>query len=377
MSRSVTSNTAINPFLLMAWLAIVVCSMFTLSACQQAPNYDYIEGQTMGTSYHIRYQQPKDIDKQSVQQAVNARLVEINHSMSTYQKDSLISQFNRLPAHQVFQIDNDFLQVFNSAKTVYNQSGGAFNPTVLPLIELWGFGSTMTVDRLQSPPTEQEIATAKHLIDFDAITANEMQLSKSKDNVALDFSAIAKGYGVDAIAQLLQEKYQIQNYMVEIGGEVATAGVNAKSQPWQIAIDAPILNSSVSERQTIAAIRQPKEPNRLNLATSGNYRNSVVFDGQRYSHTIDPITGMPIVGGAPSVTVSADSVTLADAWATALTAMPYEKALDIATQKDLAVMFIVPKKGQEHTQDNQSINAWEVVETPAMQALRSGKTATN
>ncbi|WP_413680425.1 FAD:protein FMN transferase [Psychrobacter sp. I-STPA6b] len=361
----------------MAWLAIVVCSMFTLSACQQAPNYDYIEGQTMGTSYHIRYQQPKDIDKQSVQQAVNARLVEINHSMSTYQKDSLISQFNRLPAHQVFQIDNDFLQVFNSAKTVYNQSGGAFNPTVLPLIELWGFGSTMTVDRLQSPPTEQEIATAKHLIDFDAITANEMQLSKSKDNVALDFSAIAKGYGVDAIAQLLQEKYQIQNYMVEIGGEVATAGVNAKSQPWQIAIDAPILNSSVSERQTIAAIRQPKEPNRLNLATSGNYRNSVVFDGQRYSHTIDPITGMPIVGGAPSVTVSADSVTLADAWATALTAMPYEKALDIATQKDLAVMFIVPKKGQEHTQDNQSINAWEVVETPAMQALRSGKTATN
>jgi thiamine biosynthesis lipoprotein len=197
-------------------------------------------------------------------------------------------------------------------------------------------------------------------------------LYKTKDGVGLDFSAVAKGYGVDVIADVLRQDYQIRNYMVEIGGEVASSGVNAQTQPWQIAIDAPIEGSTVTERQTIAAIRQPKSMgNKMHLATSGNYRNSVIFDNKRYSHTIDPTTGEPIVGGAPSVTVAAESVGLADAWATALTAMPYEQALATAEQQDIAAMFVILVDNSNIDAD--SVEDWQIVETSAMQALRADK----
>ncbi|MGM8887424.1 FAD:protein FMN transferase, partial [Psychrobacter sp. 1U2] len=182
------------------------------------------------------------------------------------------------------------------------------------------------------------------------------------------------GYGVDVIADVLKDRYNIRNYMVEIGGEIATSGVNNKQQPWQIAIDAPIEGSTVSERQTITAIRQPlKTNNQMHIATSGNYRNSVIFDGKHYSHTIDPTTGKPIVGGAPSVTVAADSVALADAWATALTAMPYEKALSLAEKQNIAALFVVLADGVEHNDALNSIDDWQVVQTSAMQALRADK----
>ena len=350
--------------------------LVVFNGCDSAPKYGYIQGETMGTSYHIRYELPKGEDEDNIVQAIDDRLATINHSMSTYQDDSLISTFNRLPANTPMRIDGDFVTVLGDAKTVYQQSGGAFDPTVMPLIELGGFGKTMTIDRLQSPPTSQEIAAAKALIDFDAVVMDDKDkqlVHKTKNKVALDFSAIAKGYGVDVIAQVLQQQYHINNYMVEIGGEVATSGVNAQAKPWQIAIDAPIIDSSVNARQTIAAIRQPASPNELHLATSGNYRNSVVFDGKRYSHTIDPLTGNPIVGGAPSVSVAASSVSLADAWATALTAMPYPKALELAKSQNLAVMFVVPKQGI--TGQPQSVDDWQIVQTPAMQALRSGNHA--
>lgn len=176
------------------------------------------------------------------------------------------------------------------------------------------------------------------------------------------------------IADVLRDKYKVRNYMVEIGGEISTSGVNNQKQPWQIAIDAPIEGSTVSERQTMTVIRQPlNTTNQMHLATSGNYRNSVVFDGQHYSHTIDPTTGKPIVGGAPSVTVAADSVALADAWATALTAMPYEKALKVAKEQNLAVMFVVLADGIKIDDTHDSIDDWQVVQTPAMQTLRADK----
>lgn len=351
-----------------------------LTACQQSPQYGYIEGETMGTSYHIRYQQPEAMDSKDIKATIDARLIEINNSMSTYQKDSTISRFNTLSAGETLQVDNDFIKVLQDSKQVYKQSGGAFDPTVMPLVNLWGFGSVMTVDRLQSPPSDQDIQKAKALIDFDSVTTSGNTIRKSKEGVALDFSAVAKGYGVDVIADVLSRQYKINNYMVEIGGEVATSGVNQNTQPWQIAIDAPVIDSSVSERLTIAGIREPRSTHKLHLATSGNYRNSVVFNNKRYSHTIDPTTGQPIVGGAPSVSVVAETVSLADAWATALTAMPYTDALKMATDRNLAVLFVVPKGGNIHNDipsvkniAENPLDYWQVVETPAMKALRADK----
>ncbi|MBH0094784.1 FAD:protein FMN transferase [Psychrobacter sp. NZS113] len=353
---------------------IALVGALSLTACQQTPDYDYLAGETMGTSYHISYQLPDDADETAIQASIDERLKQINDSMSTYQTDSTISKFNQLDKETPITIDADFSRVLDVSRIVYEQSGGAFDPTVMPLVETWGFGSTMTVDRLQSPPTALEIAQAKALVDFDSIIQKDKTVYKTKEGVELDFSAVAKGYGVDVIADVLREDYKIRNYMVEIGGEISTAGVNNQKQPWQIAIDAPIEGSTVSERETISVIRQPiNTHNKMHLATSGNYRNSVIFDGKRYSHTIDPTTGEPIAGGAPSVTVAADSVALADAWATALTAMPYQKALEVAKEQNLAAMFVVLTDDAKKNNTDDSIDDWQVIETPAMQALRADK----
>lgn len=356
-----------------------------LSGCDQPPQYGYIEGETMGTSYHISYKQPEEGDAEAIQQAIDQRLKQINDSMSTYKDDSVISKFNRLSANTPLQVDNDFATVLTLSKQVYQQSHGAFDPTVMPLVKAWGFGGKMTVDHLQNPPTAEQIAAARELIDFDGIklTGTPPKLSKDKEGVALDFSAIAKGYGVDAIAAVLSQDYKIKNYMVEIGGEVATSGVNEQQKPWQIAIDEPLTGSTVSDRKTITVIRQPMTgPNigQMHIATSGNYRNSVVFNGVRYSHTIDPIKGSPVQGGAPSVTVAADSVALADAWATALTAMPYHQALKVATEQNLAAMFIVSAVTSQAEGDAIDSTAtpdetqWQIIQTAAMEKFRGQQT---
>ena len=372
---NLTTFSAPNKPLKPASLTIIaISSVFTLSACQQKPDYNNLSGETMGTSYHISYQLPKGADEAAIQAAIDKRLQDINDSMSTYQADSTISKFNQLGKDTPIAIDADFSHVLQASRQVYELSGGAFDPTVMPLIETWGFGSTMTVERLQSPPTALEIAQAKALVDFDSVIQKDDSIYKTKDGVGLDFSAVAKGYGVDVIADVLKNTYQIRNYMVEIGGEVATSGVSAQQQPWQIAIDAPIEGSTVSTRQAMAVIRQPiNNGASMALATSGNYRNSVVFDGKHYSHTIDPTTGEPIVGGAPSVTVAAETVALADAWATALTAMPYEKALATAKEHDIAALFVILAKGVVADTATDSVDDWQVVETPAMKTLRADK----
>ncbi len=358
---------------MMGLTSVSTSCLLALSACQQpTADFNTLSGETMGTSYHISYQLPDGTNEAAIQASIDERLQQINDSMSTYIDDSTISKFNRLAANTPITIDADFSHVLETSRQVYEQSGGAFDPTVMPLIDTWGFGSTMTVERLQSPPSQAEIAQAKALVDFKSVVQEGDSLYKTKDGVGLDFSAVAKGYGVDVIADVLRQDYQIRNYMVEIGGEVASSGVNAQTQPWQIAIDAPIEGSTVTERQTIAAIRQPKSMgNKMHLATSGNYRNSVIFDNKRYSHTIDPTTGEPIVGGAPSVTVAAESVGLADAWATALTAMPYEQALATAEQQDIAAMFVILVDNSNI--DAESVEDWQIVETSAMQALRADK----
>lgn len=371
-SQKENSQKNLRHSLLIAGAATL--SLVGLNACQQPPSYNSLSGETMGTSYHISYQLPEGADESAIQLAIDERLQQINDSMSTYQDDSTISKFNRLAKDTPITIDADFSKVLEISRQVYAQSNGAFDPTVMPLIETWGFGSTMTVERLQSPPTVAEIAQAQALVDFEGVQQKAQTIYKTKEGIGLDFSAVAKGYGVDVIADVLKNDYKIRNYMVEIGGEVATSGISSQQQPWQIAIDAPIEGSTVSERQTIAAIRQPmNNSNTMHLATSGNYRNSIIFAGKRYSHTIDPTTGKPIVGGAPSVTVAADSVALADAWATALTAMPYQKALAAAKEHDIAALFVILAEGVSSDAAADHLKDWQVVESPAMQALRAGQ----
>lgn len=335
----------------------IICSAALISACSDQPTYQKIEGQTMGTSYHISYQHPDGVDAKAIQASIDQRLQDINISMSTYMDDSTISKFNRLPSATPIEIGADFAKVLSDSQSIYQASNQAFDPTVYPLVELWGFGKQMSVERLQSPPNADEIAKAKAVIGLDKVVVNGQSIQKTVDGVGLDFSAIAKGYAVDVIAQTLKDSYGITNYMVEIGGEVATLGQNDKGKPWTLAVDAPVADSSVKTRNTITTLTQPKDGS-LHIATSGNYRNSVEYDGVRYSHTINPVTGNPVADGAPSVTVLHDSVALADGWATALTAMPYADALATANREGIQALFII---------ENSNKTGFDIVKTDAMQ----------
>lgn len=328
--------------------AMIVATAVCLVACGPKNDYQSIQGETMGTTYHITFKRDGR-DTAQIQAAIDARLDEINQSMSTYIKDSTISKFNHLPSNQPLSLDKDFVQVLTDSQTIFQASQGSFDPTVYPLVELWGFGSQMSVERLQSPPSDEQINATKEKIGLQKVVLTDQQLHKTHDGVGLDFSAIAKGYGVDVIARVLSEQYHINDYMVEIGGEVATKGKNAQAKAWTLAIDAPILNSSVQTRETLTTVSQKPEQS-LHLATSGGYRNSIEYQGVRYSHTINPTTARPVSNSAPSVTVFHDSTALADGWATALTAVPYAEALKMANQNHIKALFIIEtanKKGFE------------------------------
>lgn len=332
--------------LTMRFLALVaVCGL--MMSCSPTPNYTKLQytklqGETMGTSYHIRFEMPNNAELNSIQADIDKRLASINNSMSTYQDDSTISRFNRLKAGEVITIDGDFIKVLDDSRVVYAASQGSFDPTVYPLVELWGFGKSISVERLQNPPSTAEISAIKDKIGLDKVVLTGNVLSKTVDGVGLDFSAIAKGYGVDVIAEVLKNQYHINNYMVEIGGEVATLGVNDKGKPWMLAIDKPIADSTVSQRAVMTTL----SVNEANIATSGNYRNSMTWNDVRYSHTINPKTAKPVANGVPSVTVLHDSVALADAWATALTAVPQDEAIVMANTHGIKAIFV------EETADN-------------------------
>ncbi len=344
-------------------LPAIIIATAAITACSQQNSYQAISGETMGTSYHIRYEHPAAApDMATIQATIDARLEAINDSMSTYREDSTISKFNRLPSATPLTIDADFTKVLTDSQSIYKASHGAFDPTVYPLVQLWGFGSKITVDRLATPPTPAEIATTKAMIGLDKVKLNQAeqgsQITKSTDGVGLDFSAIAKGYAVDVIASVLHDTYGINSYMVEIGGEVATAGVNAKGKPWTLSIDTPSDGSTATSRTSITTLTQPKDE-QLHIATSGNYRNFVEYNGVHYSHTINPNTGQPVAGGAPSVTVIHDSVALADGWATALTAVPTDEAIQLADENNIQAIFIT---------QNADKTGFNLHKTKAMQA---------
>lgn len=344
----------------MRQLFMIVPCVVAISACTPAPSYQQIEGKTMGTSYHISFKPNESAqDTAQIQQTIDQRLQAINDSMSTYQADSTISKFNQLPSGTAIKIDADFAKVLTDSQQIYVASSGAFDPTVYPLVELWGFGGKMNVERLQSPPTDDEIAKTKQSVGLDKVQFDRANasISKTADGVGLDFSAIAKGYAVDVIASTLKEQYGIVNYMVEIGGEVATAGKNAQGKAWTLGIDAPVRDSKIDNRKTISTLTQPQDGT-LHIATSGGYRNSLEYNGVRYSHTIHAKTGKPVANNAPSVTVLHDSVSLADGWATALTAVDYQTALKMANDNQIMAVFVI---------ENANKTGFDIVKTDAMQ----------
>ena len=311
-----------------------------LVACTESPpDTVRLSGATMGTRYHITWlgsaEQPSP---EQLHSGIEAVLEDVNASMSTWREGSEISRFNRSPAKEWFSLSQPFADVFAMARLVSEASGGAYDVTVAPLVNLWGFGPEMG----EEVPAAADIAAAlknvgQGRLDFDP----RGPALRKPGPMALDFSSIAKGYGVDRVAEWL-EAQGVQHYLVEIGGEIRVAGHSPRGEPWRIAIEKP---SPDALRAVGRSVQETIILTDAALATSGDYRNFFEVDGVRYSHTLDPRTGTPVRHELVSVTVIHPSATMADAWATALTVLGAEAALALAQKEQLAVYLVVREGG--------------------------------
>ncbi|MCR8921904.1 FAD:protein FMN transferase [Dasania sp. GY-MA-18] len=314
-------------------LSVFVLIVSTLlSACSEQPLAALkLSGKTMGTTYHITVVHGEQaIDGPAIQALVDKRLQQINQQMSTYIADSELMQFNRLPAGQWQQVSPELFHVLLQSMEISWLTGGAFDVTVGPLVNAWGFGNSGHEDRV---PSQSQIDSLLADAGFQNIELNigSIEISKKTD-LQIDLSAIAKGYGVDQLADLLLEQ-GYSHFMVEVGGELRLNGLNPKGQPWRIAIEQP--DGSYGQAYKAIAISDKA------VATSGDYRNYFEKDGQRYSHTISPITGKPIAHNLASVTVIADEAAQADGLATAINVMGPEAGLALAQQQGLAIYLLV------------------------------------
>ena len=314
-------------------IATTIC--FLSSGCEGKREH-LIQGRTMGTTYHIKIVTDYFQNVSGLKEKIEKRLVDINAAMSTYQKDSEISSFNRFnQSGRKFKISEDFYRVMKTAQAIYRLSDGAWDGTVNPLVDLWGFGRGGPKNKI---PGEQEISAILSDIGFDNIVIPESGfLQKKRASVTLDLSSIAKGYGVDQVADTIR-KEGFQDYLVEIGGEVFASGTSKNGKFWRIGINRPQTDAAFDDVYKVVNLH-----NRA-FATSGDYRNFFVVDGVRYSHIIDPRTGYPISNGVVSVTIIADTCTFADGLATALMVMSPGKGLDLINRLDAVEGMIVVER---------------------------------
>lgn len=332
ISKQVTSNQRKNLiYSLVLVLAVVAVFIWrrwnqpeSLEAVQGLRNVA-LQGQTMGTTYTVKY---LDAQGRNLKPAVDSLLEVFNMSLSTYIPESEISRFNRegkLKYESPF-----FLPVLEKSKEVWEKTEGAFDPTVGPLVNAWGFGPEG-----RQTPAATTVDSLLRLVNYDSIFFDSVAACKMMKGMKLDFSAIAKGYGVDVVADFIQAK-GIDNLFVEIGGEVVARGVNERGQPWRVGVNYPTEDPEEQQRaQAIIALKNQA------IATSGNYRNYYELDGVKYSHTISPVTGRPVRHSLLSASVVAPNSMTADAYATAFMVMGVEKAKEVlAREKDLQAYFI-------------------------------------
>jgi thiamine biosynthesis lipoprotein len=293
----------------------------------------------MGTFYMVKIVKPKD-EKLSSRDGLIERvtadienlLKKVNQQMSTWIEDSEISRFNRYRGAQWFEVSADTAAVFIHALKVSEQSNGAFDITVGPLINLWGFGPDRAKKQV---PGEEQIKKVMKEIGHEKLSVRHSPpaIKKEEPGIYCDLSAIAKGFGVDQMAEYLDSQ-GFSHYLVEIGGEVRAKGLNHKNQIWRVAIASPDPHGG-SPYQKIIRLKD------ASMATSGDYFNYFEKDGVRYSHTIDPTTGKPITHKLASVTVIHESCMTADAMATAINVLGPEKGYQLAIKENLAVFMIV------------------------------------
>ena len=294
------------PFLLF----LIIGSIYVISTQKQIP-FQKEEGTVFGTFYHVTYQCDS-----SLQHEIAAELQKVDASLSPFNKNSVISRINR---NEDMRPDSMFTEVFNLSRLISMNTDGAFDITVAPLVNAWGFGF-----KNSSNVTKELVDSLLQFVGYEKVRITDGCVVKDDPRIILDCSAVAKGYGSDAVARLFDRK-GIKNYMIEIGGELVIKGMNPKNQKWSVGIQKPTDDTLhlQNDLQTILKIT-----NRA-MATSGNYRNFYYKDGKKYAHTIDPKSGYPVQHSILSSTILAKDCATADAYATAFMVMGLESAKNV------------------------------------------------
>lgn len=295
-----------------------------LSGCSRSPEFVFNEGMIYGTTYHITYQSPAG----DLQKGIEAEMKKLDNSMSTFNPNSTLSKVNQ---NRDTVLDDYFLTVYKKAVEVSEVTGGAFDITVAPMVNVWGFGF-----RNKENVTPALIDSLKALVGYKKVKLVNGRIVKEHPATMLDCSAIAKGFACDLVGQYL-EKEGCENFMVEIGGEVVARGVNKKGKPWRIGISRPT-EENFAINQELKAVVEIKDKA---LATSGNYRNFYVEGGKKYAHTIDPHSGYPVQHSVLSSTVLADDCMTADAFATAFMVLDLEKSIDIVSSRNDIEVYLI------------------------------------
>ncbi len=301
--------------------------LLALSSCSIAPSEKRIHfvGQAQGTYYSIIYYAEDTI---VYQHEIDSLLRAFDQVASIYQPNSIISKVNRNEISEV--TDPWFTEIFNLAMRISEETGGAFDITVGPLVNAWGFGFRNKLDMDQ-----QKVDSLLQFVGFKGIRLEENSIVKDHPNTQIDFNAIAKGYSIDVIGDFFHQR-GIRNFLVDIGGEILARGAKSGNQQWVVGIEQPS-DEPTSERVLKAMVNV----NDIAMATSGNYRRFYEVDGVKYAHTIDPKTGYPVIHSLLSATVFADSVGKADAYATAFMVMGLEKSREFLESNDHLEGFLI------------------------------------
>ena len=311
------------------WLIPVLLSAVALGGCHVGAEVVKFAGESMGTTYHITaHGLPGGVTAEMVRRAADTALADVDGKMSTYKPDSELSRFNAHASPDPFPVSAETAEVFRIARQVSEQSGGAFDITVGPLVNAWGFGP----EKIARDPDAASIAALRQRVGWQLVDVREDNtLIKQRPDLYCDLSAIAKGYGVDRAAAAL-DRLGVLNYLVEVGGEVSTKGLNPDGRAWRLAIERP--TDEGQRLQLVVGLSG------VSLATSGDYRNFRMENGRRISHEIDPRTGRPIDNNVASASVIHRSCAWADAYATALMVLNPEEGRAFAEGNHLAVYLL-------------------------------------
>ena len=309
------------------FLVLLIVGTVLIIRQQRSMPYRQVSDFVFGTTYKIIYQCDSDLSV-----AVRDELMKVDRSLSPFNKESVITAVNQ---NREVKLDPYFIEVFTKAMEVSRDTEGAFDITVAPLVNAWGFGF-----KHEQMPTKSQVDSLRQIIGYQKVSLVGGKVRKQDPRMMLDCSAIAKGFGVDAVARMLRNR-GVQNFMVEIGGEVVTCGVNAQRLPWRVGVIKPSEDSlNVGhELQTILNVTNKA------MATSGNYRNFYYKNGRRYAHTIDPKTGYPVQHSLLSATVLANSCTVADAYATSFMVMGRERAQQLLERHPELMAYLIYDDG--------------------------------